>query len=147
MSSILIPLSTYEQQGIAAWQAAVSTLLKEAAERRVWCFYGDLGAGKTTCIKALCHALGVKEHVTSPTFGLVHEYLSKEKKTIYHFDFYRLKNVQEAVNIGCEEYFNSGHYCFIEWPQLIQPLLPNHYVNLYFNSEPKGGRTIEAIYR
>src|SRR5690606_38259479 len=83
-----------------------------------------MGAGKTTIIKALCKELGVTEHVTSPTFSIVNEYLGL-KGPIYHFDFYRLKNEQEAFDLGYEEYFYSGNYCFVEWPEKIGSLLPD----------------------
>ncbi len=85
-----------------------------------------MGAGKTTLIKALCGELGSADVITSPTFSIVNEYAGTNK--IYHFDFYRLKNQSEALDIGCEEYFYSGHYCFIEWPEKIPDLLPDNYV-------------------
>jgi len=94
---------------------------------RVFAFHGSMGAGKTTFIKALCRVLGVTENVSSPTFALVNEYLSSAGNPVYHFDFYRINSPQEAIDIGCGEYFTSGHYCFIEWPEKILNLLPlNH---------------------
>lgn len=143
MSSIFIPASTYQSQGMAAWQEAASKLLREAKDRRIWCFHGDLGAGKTTCIQALCTVLGVQEAVTSPTFGLVHEYVYLQDQYIYHFDFYRLKNKQEAIDIGCEEYFHSGAYCFIEWPEIVSSLLPEGYVDLFLTTDVQGGKKVE----
>jgi tRNA threonylcarbamoyladenosine biosynthesis protein TsaE len=88
-----------------------------------------MGAGKTTLIKSLCECLGTTEPVTSPTFSIVNEYIGKSGK-IYHFDFYRLKNQTEALDMGYEEYFYSGAYCFIEWPEKIPDLLPAHYVSI-----------------
>jgi len=102
-----------------------SLLIESAAEKRVFLFKGQMGAGKTTLIKALCGKLGVEDHVTSPTFSIVNEYLSKSGP-VYHFDFYRLKDEQEAYDLGYEEYFYSGNYCFVEWPQKIQSLLPDN---------------------
>lgn len=93
-------------------------------EHKVIAFYGEMGAGKTTLIKAICKALGSKDTVSSPTFSLVNDYKYGDEKHIYHFDFYRLNKETEALDMGCEEYFYSGNYCFIEWPEKIQSLLP-----------------------
>ena len=111
--------------------------LKHAAEQlisfgdseKIFLFYGDMGAGKTTLIKSLCECLGTKEPVTSPTFSIVNEYQGESAK-IYHFDFYRLKNQSEALDLGYEEYFYSGNYCFIEWPEKIPDLWPDHYIRV-----------------
>ena len=92
-------------------------------------FYGEMGAGKTTVIKSICEYLGVNGAVTSPTFSIVNEYEGGGKR-LYHFDFYRLKNQTEALDMGYEEYFYSGDYCFIEWPEKIPELLPEHYVSI-----------------
>jgi len=99
-------------------------LIKLAGEKKIFLFEAPMGAGKTTIIKAICKELGVTEHVTSPTFSIVNEYMSKDGP-LYHFDFYRLKTEQEAYDLGYEEYFYSGSYCFVEWPQKIISLLPN----------------------
>lgn len=109
-------------------QAAIS-LLDFAGAEKIFVFEGDMGAGKTTFIKVLAKALGVKELVSSPTFSIVNEYES-EGNTFYHFDFYRIKNLQEAYDIGYEEYFYSGNICFIEWPEKVEELLPEHYVKV-----------------
>ena len=106
-----------------------SDILSFAANERIFLFYGDMGAGKTTLIKALCESLGTTEPVTSPTFSIVNEYISESRK-IYHFDFYRLKNQTEALDMGYEEYFYSDNYCFVEWPEKIPGLLPEHYVSV-----------------
>ena len=104
---------------------AAKALLQHTGNTGVIAIYGQMGAGKTTFIKALCQVLGTGDQVNSPTFTLVNEYLSADGIPIYHFDFYRIKNLQEAVDIGCEEYFETpGTLSFIEWPELITPLLP-----------------------
>jgi len=108
---------------------AVEKLIEFAGDQKIFLFYGDMGAGKTTLIKSLCESLGVQEPVTSPTFSIVNEYRGKNGQ-IYHFDFYRLKNQTEALDLGYEEYFYSGNYCFIEWPEKIGDLLPNHYIRV-----------------
>jgi tRNA threonylcarbamoyladenosine biosynthesis protein TsaE len=96
-------------------------LLREAGDNKVWLFHGEMGSGKTTLIKAICKVLGVHSTMTSPTFSIVNEY----DETVYHFDFYRLKNEEEAYDIGVEEYLDSGRFCFIEWPERIPSLLPS----------------------
>lgn len=99
------------------------TVLQTYPKDRIFLFYGSMGAGKTTFIKALCTELGVYDSTSSPTFSIVNEYHSLQG-TIYHFDFYRLKNEQEAFDMGYEEYFYSGAYCFVEWPERIPHLIP-----------------------
>lgn len=104
-------------------------LLSHAGTEKVFLFHGDMGAGKTTFIKSLCESLGVTGSVTSPTFAIINEYAGTNDK-IYHFDFYRLKTQTEALDMGAEEYFYSGDYCFIEWPEKIPDMLPEHYINV-----------------
>lgn len=104
-------------------------LLDFAGQQKIFLFYGDMGAGKTTFIKALCQVLGVSDDVSSPTFSIVNEYAGTAGN-LYHFDFYRLKNQTEALDMGYEEYFYSGNYCFIEWPEKIPDLLPEHYTKV-----------------
>ncbi len=110
-------------------QKTAEELIQYAGNEKIFLFYGDMGAGKTTFIKSLCECLGAKENVTSPTFSIVNEYRGDTNK-IYHFDFYRLKKQDEALDMGYEEYFYSGHYCFIEWPEKISSLLPEHYIRV-----------------
>lgn len=105
-------------------EQAARKFLELIGDHRVLAFYGSMGAGKTTFIKAVCHQLGVKETVASPTFAIVNEYLAGDGEAVYHFDFYRIKNEEEAIDFGCEDYFYSGRYCFIEWPERILSLLP-----------------------
>lgn len=108
---------------ISALTDAAKLLLQAFPDDRVFLFYGNMGAGKTTFIKELCRVLHVEDNTSSPTFAIVNEYASP-KGPIYHFDFYRLKDEQEAFDFGYEEYFYSGNYCFIEWPEKIPNLLP-----------------------
>ena len=110
--------------------SAARKFVDEMGENCVFAFYGKMGAGKTTFIKAICEALGVKDVVTSPTFALVNEYADAEGQPVYHFDFYRIKNLREAYDMGCEEYFYSGYPCFIEWPELVEELLPDDTVKV-----------------
>ena len=115
-------------------------IISHAPDARIFLFYGDMGAGKTTLIKALCGELGSTDVITSPTFSIVNEYAGPNK--IYHFDFYRLKNQSEALDIGCEEYFYSGSYCFIEWPEKIPDLLPDNYVRITIAQQAYNSRKI-----
>ena len=115
-------LSTVKEEGELT--EAASLLLKEFKNSRLFVFSGTLGSGKTTFIKYLCKRLGVKDGISSPTFSLVNEYECIDGSIIYHFDFYRIKDIQEAYDIGYEEYFYSGNYCFIEWPEKIPGLVP-----------------------
>ena len=107
-------------------------------DNHVIAFYGAMGAGKTTFIRALCEELGVKEPVTSPTFAIVNEY----EGPIYHFDFYRIKRLEEAYDMGFEDYIYSGHLCLIEWPELIEDLLPDNTVRVHITVDEDGTRTI-----
>ena len=115
--------------------------VEEIGERRVFAFYGKMGAGKTTFIKAVCEELGVEDVITSPTFAIVNEYTTGED-SIYHFDFYRIKKLEEVYDMGYEEYFYSGALCFIEWPELIEELLPEDAVKVIIETLPTGGRSI-----
>lgn len=119
-------------------------LLAEGRQRSVWLFDGEMGAGKTTLIKALCQVLGVVSPVHSPTFSIVNEYTTHEGHSVYHFDCYRLRNEAEALDIGIEEYFASGDYCFIEWPERIMALWPTLYYQIRLSADKDGHRTIEA---
>ncbi|MBC8987134.1 tRNA (adenosine(37)-N6)-threonylcarbamoyltransferase complex ATPase subunit type 1 TsaE [Pedobacter sp. N36a] len=118
-----------EVKNLAGLDEAAQKVLEFAQNERFFIFEGDMGAGKTTFIKALTKALGVTDVVSSPTFSIVNEYEGKDV-IIYHFDFYRLKNLQEAYDIGYEEYFYSEHICLIEWPEKVEELLPEHYVKI-----------------
>ncbi|TZF85751.1 tRNA (adenosine(37)-N6)-threonylcarbamoyltransferase complex ATPase subunit type 1 TsaE (plasmid) [Pedobacter sp. BS3] len=110
-------------------EKAAQQLLDVAGKHKVWLFYGDMGAGKTTLIKAICRQLGITDTVSSPTFSIVNEYASPQGP-VYHFDFYRLKAESEALDLGYEDYLYSGNYCFIEWPEKISNLLPQNTLNI-----------------
>jgi tRNA threonylcarbamoyladenosine biosynthesis protein TsaE len=110
--------------------AAAAAMLDWACGRRLWAFTGPLGAGKTTLIQSLCKALGVAEPVSSPTFALVNAYEAAGGEVVYHLDLYRLDSLDEALAMGIEEYLDSGHYCLIEWPAIIEPLLPEEAVQV-----------------
>lgn len=103
---------------------AADSLLKAHPQSKLFALYGSMGAGKTTFIKAICRKLGVTDIVNSPTFSIVNEYNTNNGKSIYHFDFYRLKNTAELLDIGYEDYFFSNSYCLLEWPEKIEELLP-----------------------
>lgn len=105
-------------------------LLREFPDERFFAFFGKMGVGKTTLIKELCAQLGVEDVVCSPTFAIVNEYVSCAGDPVYHFDFYRLKNLSEAYDIGYEEYFYSGYFCFTEWTEKVEEILPEHYVRV-----------------
>ena len=111
---------------------------------KVFAFYGSMGAGKTTFIKAVCEELGVQETVSSPTFAIINEYKDGEGNSIYHFDFYRINKLEEAFDFGYEDYFYSGNLCFIEWPELVESLLPENTVKVYIAETENGTRTIET---
>lgn len=104
--------------------ALSKNILATHPDKKVFLLNGDMGAGKTTLIKELCRQLGVEDSISSPTFSIVNEYQATESP-VYHFDFYRIENISEAHDMGAEEYFFSGHYCFIEWPEMISNLLPS----------------------
>lgn len=111
----------------------------------VFAFYGSMGAGKTTFIKAVCEELGVEDVITSPTFAIVNEYRSEETgELIYHFDFYRIKKLEEVYDMGYEDYFYSGALCFIEWPELIEELLPADAVRVWIEETEGGKRKVKS---
>ncbi|MBO4557225.1 MAG: tRNA (adenosine(37)-N6)-threonylcarbamoyltransferase complex ATPase subunit type 1 TsaE [Bacteroidales bacterium] len=110
--------------------AAASEFLEAVGDERLIAFQGHLGAGKTTFIKALCEALGVEDNVCSPTFTIVNEYRAASGEPVYHFDFYRIDSLKEASDLGLEEYFYSGCFCFMEWPEKVAELLPEDTVEV-----------------
>jgi len=122
---------------------AAENILNYAGEERVFLFFGEMGAGKTTLIKQLCQALGVTDTASSPTFSIVNEYNSTNG-VVFHFDFYRLKHETEALDLGYEDYFYSGNYCFIEWPEKIPNLLPNKSVTVKISVNDNEERIISA---
>ncbi len=116
--------------------------LRLMRDKKVFAFFGPMGVGKTTFIKALCNELGVVEIVTSPTFALINEYQTGKGEVIYHFDFYRIKKIEEVYDFGYEEYFFSGNYCFIEWPDKVAEILPENVVFVQMIENEDGSRTI-----
>lgn len=116
--------------GVEALGEVSEQLIALRGEADVIAFYGAMGAGKTTLIKDLCHRMGVTDEVNSPTFAIVNEYVTLEGDSVYHFDFYRIKKLEEAYDIGYDNYFYSGCLCLIEWPELIEPLLPERYLRV-----------------
>lgn len=124
---------------------AARTFLREMGDSKVFAFYGSMGAGKTTFIKALCEEMGVTETVSSPTFAIINEYRDKEGRAIFHFDFYRINKLEEAFDFGYEDYFYSGNVCFIEWPELVEPILPENTVKITIRVADDGRRILERM--
>lgn len=116
--------------------------IEQIGNKTVFAFNGKMGAGKTTFIKAICEELGVEDTVNSPTFSIVNEYVAADKRIIYHFDCYRINKVQEALDLGAEEYLYSGNLCFIEWSENIASLLPDSLVNINIEEVENGVRNI-----
>ena len=129
---------------------AAREFISQIGDHHVFAFYGKMGAGKTTFIKAICEELGVEDVITSPTFAIVNEYEVKTKpqtlilkpQIIYHFDFYRIKKLEEVYDMGYEDYFYSGSLCFIEWPELIEELLPDDAVRVTIEENADGTRSV-----
>ena len=133
-------------QDLGQIKKAAREFVGQLGEHTVFAFYGKMGAGKTTFIKSICEELGVKDVITSPTFGIVNEYTAQpDGQTIYHFDFYRIKKLEEVYDMGYEDYFYSGSLCFIEWPELIEELLPDDAVRVNIAEEPDGCRTVTLL--
>lgn len=121
---------------------AAGEFLEKAAGHKVIAFFAPMGAGKTTFTTALCHRLGVKDAVCSPTFTIVNEYLSSDGEPVYHFDFYRINRAAEALDIGFYDYMDSGNLCLIEWPENIEDLLPEETLAVHISVNPDGSRTL-----
>lgn len=123
---------------------AAKEFVKEMGEGKVFAFYGKMGAGKTTFIKALCEALGVEDVITSPTFAIINEYTDGKGDPIYHFDFYRIKKLEEVYDMGYEDYFYSGNLCLLEWPELIEDILPENVIKVTIEEQPDGTRKLSC---
>ena len=138
---------------------AAREFINQIGDHRVFAFYGKMGAGKTTFVKAICEELGVEDVITSPTFAIVNEYTTSPNPSqggkfssspwgrlgevpIYHFDFYRIKKLEEVYDMGYEDYFYSGALCFIEWPELIEEVLPDDAVRVHIEEQPDGSRRV-----
>jgi tRNA threonylcarbamoyladenosine biosynthesis protein TsaE len=117
-------------------------IIEYLTDSKIILFCGEMGAGKTTLIKEICKQLGVTDTMSSPTFSVVNEYRTSGNKIIYHFDLYRIKNMEECLDLGMEEYLDSGNYCFIEWPEVALPLLPVKYYSLSITTEKDNTRSI-----
>jgi tRNA threonylcarbamoyladenosine biosynthesis protein TsaE len=124
--------------------AAASKLLGEHKASRIFAMYGEMGAGKTTFIQQICKSLGCADTVVSPTFTLVNEYFRKEGEPVYHFDFYRINKISEVFDFGIEEYLTGEFFCFLEWPEKIEPILPDGAVKVHITVNADGSRTIET---
>lgn len=129
---------------LADINTAAKTFVENMGEGKVFAFYGKMGAGKTTFVKAICECLGVEDVITSPTFAIVNEYTSATTgDSIYHFDFYRIKKLEEVYDMGYEDYFYSGALCFLEWPELIEDLLPEDATKVTIEEEEDGSRVVK----
>ncbi len=121
---------------------AAREFIQHIGDHRVFAFYGKMGAGKTTFVKAICEELGVSDVITSPTFAIINEYSLPEGTPLYHFDFYRIKKLEEVYDMGYEDYFYSGAICFIEWPELIEEILPDDAVRVSITEQEDGSRLV-----
>ena len=128
-------------QNLEHIREAARTFIENIGDHTVFAFYGKMGAGKTTFIKAICEELGVEDVITSPTFAIVNEYTT-QTGPIYHFDFYRIKKLEEVYDMGFEDYFYSGSLCLIEWPELIEEVLPEDAVKVSITEKEDGSRAI-----
>lgn len=124
---------------------AARTFIDHIGNDTIFAFYGNMGAGKTTFIKAVCEELGVEDVINSPTFAIVNEYQAGNGNTIYHFDCYRINKIVEALDMGCQDYFDSGNLCFIEWPENIAEILPEEAVAVHINVQDNDSRIIEIV--
>lgn len=134
---------TFTSEGADQLEVIAANILKNTGTHRILTFYGDMGAGKTTLIKALCRKMGVTDNVTSPTFAIMNEY-ELNGEPVYHFDFYRINAETEAYDLGYENFFYSGNYCFVEWPEKIKKLLTFSHAQIHI-SELNGTRTIKLM--
>ncbi len=132
-----ITISSIEQIQEAAHQ-----FIEAMGNRKLFAFYGKMGVGKTTFIKAICEQMGVTDVINSPTFAIVNEYLDGDQRPIYHFDFYRIRKPAEVLDIGFEDYINSDAYCFMEWPEMIEGFLPEETVKVTMEEQDDGSRTV-----
>ena len=125
---------------------SAAKILEYARDQKIWLFRGSMGAGKTTLIKSICDLLGIIDETSSPTFSLVNVYENSSAQTFYHFDFYRIEKENEALDIGAEEYFYSGDYCFIEWPEKIPNLIPEEYLQISIKLGAENRRIVQLTH-
>ena len=131
-----------EISNIKDLQKAAKKFLGYFSKPEIFAFYGEMGSGKTSFIQSVCQELNVLDVVTSPTFSLVNEYKSSQHGMLYHFDFYRIQNIREVFDLGYEEYFFQDKYCFIEWPEMIESLLPESSIKVYLEVVSQGKRRL-----
>lgn len=131
--------------GIEDYPQAAREFVELLDKGRIFAFYGKMGSGKTTFIKSICEELGVEDSINSPTFAIVNEYEDRNQNTIYHFDFYRIKSIEEVYNMGYEEYFYGDAICFMEWPELIEELLPEEAVKVFVQEMDGGARSVKIM--
>ena len=140
------PAKIFSCRNIQELPDVARQIINEGADYRVWLFEGAMGAGKTTLIREICAAFDVEDNVSSPTYSLVNEYQNSAGEIFYHFDFYRISSEAEAMDIGCDEYFYSGNYCFIEWPSQIPNLIPEKKLTIHLLENADYTRSI-ALYK
>lgn len=131
--------------GIEDYPQAAHEFVELLDKGRIFAFYGKMGSGKTTFIKSICEELGVEDSINSPTFAIVNEYEDRNQNTIYHFDFYRIKSIEEVYNMGYEEYLYGDAICFMEWPELIEELLPEETVKVFVEETEGGARSVKIM--
>ena len=137
---------TIKIKGLEDYPQAAREFIGQMQGARVFAFYGKMGSGKTTLIKSICEELGVEDSINSPTFAIVNEYEDREHRTIFHFDFYRIKSLEEVYNMGYEEYVYSDAICFMEWPELIEELLPEETTKVYLEENGQGEREVRILF-
>ena len=135
-------MQTLYIQNLESLPDVAKMFLEGNRDHKIFAFFGELGSGKTTFIKAICNELNVIDIVSSPTFSLINEYRSEEGSTIFHMDFYRINSINEALDIGIEDYFTTNNYCFIEWPEKIETLLPNQTTYVKITEDDEKVRTL-----
>lgn len=131
--------------GIEDYPQAAREFVELLDKGRIFAFYGKMGSGKTTFIKSICEELGVEDSINSPTFAIVNEYEDRNQNTIYHFDFYRIKSIEEVYNMGYEEYLYGDAICFMEWPELIEELLPEETLKVFVEETEGGARSVKIM--
>ncbi len=135
-------LKQYKAHSLEELKVVAQKYIRDFSERKLVALIGEMGAGKTTFVKAICDVLGVEDSVSSPTFSIVNEYTSAQGETLFHFDFYRIDDEEEALDFGVEEYFDSDAFCFMEWPEKIESLLPEVLLKVKIEEQGNGSRII-----
>ncbi len=131
--------------GLSELEDISKEVIAAAMGLNVWLLHGEIGAGKTTFVKAICHSLGIESTVASPSYSIINEYKLSKGTPVFHFDFYRLKNETEAYDIGTNEYFESGHLCLVEWPEKIPSLIPMHHFSIHLAINDPQRRTLHYV--